>query len=94
MLETILIAVLTGLFTIMASSLVSVMLAPKVLKRMIKEAVMNHVAVYHKEMISEAISTHTKSCVANGTISQIRDAVFWLVIKSGGNPKELGLTRE
>lgn len=90
----VLIAVLASVFSIMATSLVSIALAPKLLKSIVHEAMSNHISVHHQKDIETAIALHTRGCVANGTIQEIRDAVLWLVIRQGGNPKELGLAKE
>lgn len=92
MLEKIIIAIVAGLFCSMATALISIIIAPRIFKSLVLEELNHHNTEYHKETITMAIATHTKSCVANSQISQIRDAVLWLVIKAGGNPKELGLT--
>jgi len=93
MLEHLLIVVLTGVFTVMASALISVMLAPKVLKKLVEEAISAHVSIDHQIDIKTAIVEHTNACVAYGTIQQIRDAVLWLVMKNGGDPKDIGLVK-
>lgn len=87
--EKIVIAVLAGTFCSMFTALISLMLAPKVLKNMVEEAVKRHTDLWHQDSmykyVEAAVDKHSKNCQACNSIEEVRLAVIWLVEKQGGD---------
>jgi hypothetical protein len=89
MLEKVLIAVIAGAFCSMLTTIISILMAPKIFKVMIAEAVKQHTDIWHQDSmykyVETAVGKHEESCLANNSIEEIRMAVIWLVEKQGGD---------
>lgn len=98
MLEKLIIALISGVFCSMLTALIGLLMTPKLLKTIAKEAIEHHVAVFHQDSmykyVEGEIKEHADSCQANNCIDEVKKAVFWLVEKQGGNIMEIFKSRK
>lgn len=93
MMENVIVAVFSGVFCTLIAALVSLIMTPRILRAVTKEAIDQHVAVWHKDTICDYVekelNKHVLQCTANQNFEQVRIAVFWLVENAGGDIRSL-----
>lgn len=93
MIEKIMIAIIAGVFCSMFTAIISLLMAPKLLKGMVTDAIKQHTDVWHQDSMyqyfEKEIDKHKDNCPANQDIEMIRIAVIWLVEKQGGDIMKL-----
>lgn len=100
--NTLLIAILSALFSSLITYFVRTVSISKIIKTSIEEAIFQHEKVFHKDevvsIVKEEISNHEKHCQAPEKLEIIfksletqKTALIFLVSQNGGNPKNLGL---
>lgn len=99
MFEKLMIGILTGVFCVMFTTIVSMVMTPKFMKAIADEVLQQHIAVLHQHnlysYVKKEIDSHINTCPASVTIDKIEKiagAVMWLVVQEGGNPHDFGLT--
>lgn len=91
----ILIAFTAALFTSLLTFTITTIAYRKLFKEMIYEALVSHEEKWHKDSmyhyVESEIDKHEKDCPAFQRFIAVEKAIYFLVVKAGGNPRNYGL---
>jgi len=63
----------------------------KVITQLAKDILLTHEKVHHKQSTIKLIEKHENNCLAKKGYNALHAGMIFLIIKQGGDPKDLGL---